>query len=140
MLHNYESTCSYKKELLFYYCENFASKGYTWGRGKYIINNLVLKLFNRVNFFNVVGKLFHILEPNEYWYVSVLAIGTGTLFTCALVVTVGSAVVQLNERMSLKGIHVKLIILKRRHKWQLSLRISSCCSQKIMLDTLLVCW
>jgi len=66
--------------------------------------------------------LFHILQtlgPIEYWYVSVLANGTGTLFACALVVIVSSAVVVLNKVMSLTGMHVKLwIILKRRHKQQ----------------------
>ena len=42
---------------LFYYCENFASEDYTQG-GKTLqfnIRNLVLELFNRVNFFDVVG-------------------------------------------------------------------------------------
>jgi len=96
--------------------------------------------------FIYLGKLFHILQilgPNEYWCVSVLANGTGMLFVCALVVIVGSTVVVLNEVMSLKGMHVKLwIILKRMHKRQLSLRVSSCCQPSwwIILDTLLVQW
>jgi len=61
-----------------------------------------------------LGKLFHILQTlgtNEYQYVSVLENGTGTLFACALVVVVGSALVGLMLSIRLKSIKMETLLI-----------------------------